>query len=404
MDEERGKAGEPCLDGALGRLLDLGHRITPHQLPTVIEEVGVELGAQTVRIWLADIQHRELVLLGDGAKGTPREVLAIEGTAAGRAFTSDSLVVREREGGGTHLWLPLLDGVDRVGILELEVEDLDEGRRVSFCRLATIVTAEILSRGHYTDQITVTRRRGPMSLAAELQWQALPPSSFSAADVTVAAMVEPAYETGGDTYDYAHQPNGLGFSVLDAVGHDLGATLVSTLALGAYRNQRRLGADLATMGAAMDEAIVEQIGDAAYATGQLAHLDTTTGLLRFLNAGHPLPLLIRGGKVIGPIACPPRLPFGLGHLRPDAKPCITEIHLEPMDAVLLYTDGVIEARTPHGTDFGIDRLDESLQRAFAADLPLAETVRRLSNAVIDHHKGQLDDDATNLLVRWHPQR
>lgn len=404
MDGVPGSASERCLDGALGRLLDRGHQITPHRLPAVIGKVGVELGAKTARIWLADIQHRDLVLLDDVPVGTPREVFPIEGTAAGRAFTSDSLVVREREDGGTHLWLPLMDGVDRVGVLELEVDNFDEARRVAFCRLATIVTAEILSRGHYTDQITIARRRGPMSLAAELQWQALPPSSFSAADVTVAAMVEPAYETGGDTYDYAHQHDGLCFSVLDAVGHDLGATLVSTLALGAYRNQRRLGADLATMAAAMDEAILEQIGGAAYATGQLAHLDTTTGLLRFLNAGHPLPLLIRGGQVIGPIACRPRLPFGLGHLRPDAKPSIAEIHLEPLDAVLLYTDGVIEARTPHGTDFGIDRLDESLQRAFAADLPLAETVRWLSNAVIDHHKGQLDDDATNLLVRWHPQR
>lgn len=401
MGDGSEEARDPALDAALGRLLDVGHQVPPHRLPTLIEDTARELGAGLVRIWLADIQRRLLVHLTNGERQDP---FLIDGTAGGRAYAINVNIEHPDRDGRSHIWVPLVDGIDRVGVLELEVDDLTERRRDAFRHLAAAGTAALLNRSLYSDIFTVIRRRQPMSLASELQWQALPPTSFSTDDVTVAAMVEPAYETGGDTYDYAHRDGGMSLSVLDAVGHDLSATVVSTLALGAYRNQRRLGSDLTRMAEGMDWAILEQLGRGTYATGQLADLDTDTGVLRFLNAGHPLPLLIRDGRVLGPIACRPRLPFGLGHLLPDRPTTIAEDQLEPEDSVLFYTDGVIEARSPGGTDFGIERLDEFLQRAFAAHLPLAETVRRLSNAILQHHQGELQDDATTLLVCWHPTR
>ena len=81
---------------------------------------------------------------------------------------------------------------------------------------------------------------------------------------------------------------------------------------------------------------------------------------------------------------------------------IAHEQLEPGDAVLLYTDGVIEAKRTGHEDFGIDRLKEFLHTADAAGLGPAETLRRLSNAVVDFNDGQLQDDATTLLVQWRP--
>lgn len=401
MTEGNCDVRRPELAEAIGDFLDAGHKIAPHQLPTLIEDTARDLGASLVRLWLSDVQRRSLIHL---TSVDPEDPFPIDGTAGGRAFTLNITIEHPHDDGHTHLWVPLIDGIDRVGVLEFEVQHLTDRRRDAFRHLAAAATAEMLSRSRYSDLFTVIRRLQPMSLASELQWQALPPTSFSCEEVTVAAMVEPAYQTGGDTYDYSHRAGGLSLSVLDAVGHDLGATVVSTLALGAYRNQRRLGADLSEMAAAMDAVLLEQLGHGSYSTGQLADLDTDTGVLRFLNAGHPLPLLIRDGRVLGAIECTPRLPFGLGHLMADRVATIAENQLEPGDAVLFYTDGVVEARSPAGTDFGIERLDEFLQRAFAAHLPLAETVRRLSNAVLEHHRGELQDDATTLLVRWHPTR
>jgi len=74
--------------------------------------------------------------------------------------------------------------------------------------------------------------------------------------------------------------------------------------------------------------------------------------------------------------------------------------LEPDDAVLLYTDGVIEARTPDGQLFGLDRLADLLEREAASGQPPDEQLRRLVRAVLDHQAGGLRDDATLLLVQW----
>ena len=104
-----------------------------------------------------------------------------------------------------------------------------------------------------------------------------------------------------------------------------------------------------------------------FATGLLGQLHTDTGAFRWLNAGHPLPLLIRDGHVRS-LTCHPRLPFGIGHMQPDRDWEIAEDQLQPGDGLLLFTDGVVEARKPGGEDFGLDRLMEFLHTAFAAGL------------------------------------
>ena len=67
---------------------------------------------------------------------------------------------------------------------------------------------------------------------------------------------------------------------------------------------------------------------------------------------------------------------------------------------LLYTDGVVEARTPDGELFGLDRLADPLEREAAGGQPAEELQRRLVRAVLEHQVGGLRDDATLLLVQW----
>jgi serine phosphatase RsbU (regulator of sigma subunit) len=76
------------------------------------------------------------------------------------------------------------------------------------------------------------------------------------------------------------------------------------------------------------------------------------------------------------------------------------VALEPGDCVLLYTDGVTEARTPDGEMFGLDRLID-LTQSNASDLAHPEEiVRRLVGSVLTHQASELRDDATVVLVRW----
>jgi serine phosphatase RsbU (regulator of sigma subunit) len=111
-------------------------------------------------------------------------------------------------------------------------------------------------------------------------------------------------------------------------------------------------------------------------------------------------LLIRQGRVVGHLPCAPRPPFGLDDLQAPGEPEVAVHQLEPGDALLLYSDGVVERRSTQGVDYGLDRLNDFLHTAFAAQMSPAETLRRLSNTILDFHDGTLHDDATTLLVVW----
>jgi serine phosphatase RsbU (regulator of sigma subunit) len=74
--------------------------------------------------------------------------------------------------------------------------------------------------------------------------------------------------------------------------------------------------------------------------------------------------------------------------------------LEPGDMVLLYTDGLTEARRPGGELFTVERLGEFIEREAASGQSAPETLRRLREAIIGRREGSLRDDATALLVEW----
>jgi serine phosphatase RsbU (regulator of sigma subunit) len=150
------------------------------------------------------------------------------------------------------------------------------------------------------------------------------------------------------------------------------------------------------MHAAIDAALAGYYDDVSFATGIIARLATGSGRLQWSCAGHPRPLLLRGRKVVAELSCDSVLPFGLGD--PAPEPEIEQ--LEPGDAVMLYTDGVTEARTPDGEQFGLDRLADLLEREAASGRAADELLRRLVRSVLDHQAGDLRDDATLLLVQW----
>ena len=74
--------------------------------------------------------------------------------------------------------------------------------------------------------------------------------------------------------------------------------------------------------------------------------------------------------------------------------------MQPGDRLLLFTDGVIEARSADGEFFGLDRLVDLLTRQEAGGQPPPETLRRLIHTVLDHQHVALQDDATLLLLEW----
>jgi serine phosphatase RsbU (regulator of sigma subunit) len=213
---------------------------------------------------------------------------------------------------------------------------------------------------------------GQGALGGQVVFQVQDPQRTTGA--LIAGVLEPAHDIAGDAFDYAVNGGDLHFAILDGMGHGIASTLLTGLAVGAYRHARRDGASVAGIHAATDQALAGYYHDLSFATGIIGRLAAGSGRLEWSCAGHPRPLLPRGRKVVAELDCEATLPFGFGEGAPE--PRVEE--LEPDDAVLLYTDGVVEARTPDGELFGLERL---------ADL-------------LEHQAGGLRDDATLLLVQW----
>jgi serine phosphatase RsbU (regulator of sigma subunit) len=356
----------------------------------------VAMNAGEAVLYLADYGQRVLVPL-TGEHVPAREPLQIDTTLGGRAFR-DVAVFDASTPDGHRLWLPLLDGTTRLGVMEVTVDQLDQHVKRHYRRLAGLVAEILVAKNKYGDHYKIKRRREGMTLAAEMQWSILPPPTFTTRSVSICGILEPCYEIAGDSYDYAYDGDVARMVLIDAMGHGFEATIMAAVVVNAYRHSRRSGASLVDSHRTMDEAFAAHFGDDEFTTALIAELDVRSGRLRWLSAGQPAPLLMRDGRAIAALECDPTLPIGMGGEVGE----VSEVQLEPGDAVLLHTDGVTEARSEHGDFFGVERLADFFGRAAAAQLAPSETARRLINAVLDHQNGDLQDDATMLLVQWHP--
>lgn len=126
-------------------------------------------------------------------------------------------------------------------------------------------------------------------------------------------------------------------------------------------------------------------------------MGSRTGWLRWISAGHLPLLLLRQGRLVKTLAGRPATPMGLRLL--SGSPAVHGEQLEPGDRVIVYTDGVVEARH-HGQFFTEERLADFVVRESASGYSPPEVLRRLIRAVLDHQQGRLQDDATILLLEW----
>ena len=236
-----------------------------------------------------------------------------------------------------------------------------------------------------------------MTVASELLWELVPPLVLAADDFVLAALLEPCYDMGGDAFDYALNDGVLHLAVFDGMGHGLAAAGVTAFALSAYRHSRRQRGPAASY-AAVDRALFAEYPSIRFVTALIAELELSSGRLRWVSAGHPAPLLLRDGRLIKELDLTPAPPLGTGLAA--TAPAEGQESLEPGDMILLYTDGLSEARRPDGELFTVERLGEFIERQAAGGQPAPETLRRLRAAIIDRGEGSLRDDATALLVEW----
>ena len=296
---------------------------------------------------------------------------------------------------GWRACVPVSLGPERFGVLEVRLAaEPSPGLLAELGRVAMALAFALAAAGRATDEVELARRGRPLSLPAEIQWELLPRLALEAPEYAVAGTVEPAYEVGGDTFDYAAQPGALAVSVTDAMGHGLQAALLAGLTLAALRNARRRPAGLVEQVDQANRALHQQFGGERFVTGQVLRLDVPGGSGAIVNAGHPLPRRVRGGRV-EPLGLDADLPLGVD---PDAVYQVQRLALEPGDRLVLLSDGVLEAAPEGGSAYDAGRLDALLRAS--RELAPYEVTRLVVREVVAHRAGDLADDLTVVCLDW----
>lgn len=267
--------------------------------------------------------------------------------------------------------------------------------------IADLVGAALRANVASTDVINMRRRSAEMSLAAEMQWELLPPMQFSTADAWVSAAVEPAYDTGGDIFDYALNEGRLSLSVLDARGHGLRAATTAAVATSAMRRARRQGDSLVDTAAEIGSAVAALGDEQEFVTAVLAEVDLQSSIVTWLCAGHLAPLIV--GERVKTLPLTPALPLGLMVGGRTSEPVEQRFRLEAGQSLVLYSDGIIEnVALDIGESLGDERFHHILEdrlpnhRVEDASIPIARTVVEDLLALTG---AALRDDATVLIAQ-----
>lgn len=343
-----------------------------------------EYGASEAEVLIADYRQATLRSLD----GDEREI-PIDGSPHGRVFASGDPLV---ENGVTLLRLSARGR--RLGVLE--IRPTLPGDVAELTTLAGLAGCALALAERETDRFHRARRRRRLTVPAEIQWDLLPAETLERDEFALAAHLEPAYAVAGDNFDWALDGRRLTVTVSNGMGGGMRAALLTTLAVGALRNARRSGADLAEQAGQAGDALHARYGGQEFVETLLLEIDTVSGSVDIVDAGSPLLLHSPGGGPFGRIKLEQQLPLGMF----TGTTYVTErLRLRPGDRLLAISDGVHNALSPGEEEFGLRSLDRAVRSS--RRFPAAEAVRALIRDLYTFRQGdELGDDAVALCLDW----
>jgi serine phosphatase RsbU (regulator of sigma subunit) len=356
----------------------------------MVVDIASRLAGCLVGVYVVDLDGSCAIrLAGDEEQFPPRinaplgvgPELPIESLSALRRFVSDLL--------GDSVVVPMVVRDRIMGFLVARgqpVQDL-----VAFAEQAGLAL-ELASA--YTDAIHAVRRRKQIHPAAEIQQNLLPPRLAQVQGAQLAGGVLPGYDVGGDFFDYACNVEGLWLVVADVAGKGNAAAALASLALGALRAGRRSYAGLQNTAQIVHEAIRDADNVSRFMTAVIALWEPDRHQLRWINCGHPSPLLLYDDGRIDELDDGRTYPLGLFDEQRDFP--TSQASFAPGDRLILYSDGISERRCDDGSLFGLEGLHRVLREN--PDASASALVRALQDALIGAASAPLRDDATLLVV------
>lgn len=319
---------------------------------------------------------------------------------------NDPLYVVGRATTLSEVAVPIQRNGHAMGALNLECDRLDAfgEREIDVLRFFAEIAGIAIERATLHERLLEGERfESQIRIAEEVQARLLPRGAPDVPGYEFAGVCIPTLRIGGDYYDTMTLPDGRqAVVVADVAGKGIAAALVMAAFRALLRDHFARGLDLAQVVDAVNSRLPESLAGAAFVTAFVAVLEPSTGRLRFVNAGHNPPFVVRpcAGRAIGDPGRVEWLDRGgtvLGPF-PEARFEVGEAWLGPGDGLVLYTDGVVESADRARSDFGAERLAAVAARL--GHLPpeglVQEIVllnREFSGSI------EFDDDFTLLVLR-----
>ena len=232
-------------------------------------------------------------------------------------------------------------------------------------------------------------------IAQVAQRAILPALPARAGHVAIAALYQSAAQgalVGGDLYDCYHSEDRVRLVVGDVRGKGIAGVEQAARVIRAFRQSAALRPTLVEVAREMDDYLADFFGEEEFVTALLVDV-TRPGELRIVSAGHPPPELV-GADVAVLLDLPPGLPLGLGLVRSPDEYAETVVPWNPGDRLLMYTDGLSEARDGAGEFFPVASLAQRLLSG-----PVERAVGEVVAAVATHVPGgRLEDDLAVVLI------
>jgi len=325
-------------------------------------------------------------------------VLTADAAADQRFRAQESIVAQAVH---SAMAVPLFDNERVLGLIYVDRQDLTgpfgQDQIEVLTLLANMAAVKIKNARLLEAEQSARDLAQQLEVAVTIQRNLLPPHPPELAGYRFDAYLESCYAVGGDLFDFHRMADGrLLFMIGDVSGKGLGAALVMSSFLSAARVLYTVCSSVAELATRLSRALHYDIAPQRFVTGVVGCLDPVAGRLEYVNAGHPAPCVISGGRLRELEAT--GVPFGV---LPDVPYEGASVEIEPGALVAVFSDGLPEAQ--RGEEFFDDeRVRSALQEAAKlADLPAA---RGAILARVDEFLGgaKRTDDLTLLLLQRAP--
>lgn len=312
----------------------------------------------------------------------------------------DPLYVVGRRATLSELAVPIVSSRGVIGALNVESDRLDAFSLADAELLEFFASAAALSIEKallHREVLEKQRIEAQLAIAHDVQTGLLPagPPAFPGYDI--AAVNLPAWEIGGDYYDYLLlEPGQLGLVIADVSGKGIPAALIMATFRAAIRSEMRRRRPIGALAEQLNRILIESSDAPRFVTAVSGFLDAASGRFSYVNCGHNPPLLLRrgggtevlspGGPVLGVVEA--------------GRFVAGDVSLAPGDVLALYTDGVVEPSDRDDGEFGAERLERTVRSAMAS--PAREILERVIEATSAFSgRERYEDDFTLVVVKRH---